>query len=648
MSAAIATEKILARVLIVEDEAVVALDLSQRLTTLGYGVAGIADSGESAVMSAARERPDVILMDIRLQGEMDGIDAAHRIREANDVPVIYVTSYTDDTTVQRAVKTEPLGYLIKPFTDQELRTTIEVALYRHSMEAKIREHRAWLDSVLHSIADAVIATDERGSVRLLNPVAAQLTGWDEAEALGRPFGEIVMLAGANSHEPVDPLATVLHSHSAVNMDRFILQRRDGAEITIENSTATVARDNVIAGGIFVFRDVTKRLRAEMELQQEQRMDALSRLASGVALEFNNLLTVILCSASDATKKWGDTPALREEFGRIARAARSAASLTQTLLNLGRGQLLNSRLFDVNEILLDVSHMMNGVLGPRVKFQMETLAQRACVRADPEQLQRAIIDILLHVRDALHNSGEVLVRTGNGKLPERPDGAPGADAVTITITDNGVGLAPELKSRIFEPFVTATSTAGKRQEGLGLASAYGIVAQIGGSIGVESEVGKGSTFTVLLPLYQKTEPVLAPDSASTAVRPEAHVLVVEEDPQVRDIEERILTTEGIQVRQASNGLHALAKFQSAPGEIDLVVTGILMSGMNGIELARQVLEIRPDLHILFISGHAEDSMKLAQFPPGAAAFLLKPFGSAELREAVSKLLAGPAVQRNAVH
>ena len=181
------------RIMIVEDEGIVVLDIRSNLQELGYEVAGVASSGEEAIEKVAEERPDLVLMDIRLQGRLDGIDAAGQIRARFDIPVVYLTAHADEATLQRAKLTEPFGYLLKPFEERELQTTIELALYRHKMERKLRESERWLATTLKSIGDAVIATDDYGHIKFMNPVAEALTGWSQADALDEEFQKVLEL-----------------------------------------------------------------------------------------------------------------------------------------------------------------------------------------------------------------------------------------------------------------------------------------------------------------------------------------------------------------------------------------------------------------------------------------------------------------------
>ncbi len=261
-----------ARILIVEDEPIVALDVQKRLQFLGYETPLVVPSGEDAVRGVQEVRPDIILMDIMLQGELDGIEAAQRIREQYNVPVIYLTAYADQDILNRAKITEPFGYILKPFEDRELQTCIEMALYKHSMDLKLLENERWHSTTLKSIGDAVISTDSKGMVRLFNPVAEKLTGLSHRKALGRPFIEAVRLLSEHDGEPMeDVVALALKKQLWNNDTSLLLEAADGKQRPVDLTISTIdgARSHV-SGVVLVIRDISDARKAEEELRQSLR------------------------------------------------------------------------------------------------------------------------------------------------------------------------------------------------------------------------------------------------------------------------------------------------------------------------------------------------------------------------------------------
>ena len=225
------------KILIVEDEAIVAADLAVKLEKLGYGVAGVATQGGEAVEMALNSRPHLVLMDIQLEGGLDGIQAAEVVRGQYDVPVIYLTAHSDPGTLARAKLTGPSGYILKPFEERDLATQIELALYKHQAERKLREQREWLRVTLRSIGDAVIATDAQGRITFMNPVAEFVTSWSVAEAVGKPLREVFRIVNEYTRTTVDdPVAKVLQTGLIVGLaNHTILLRRDGTEVPIDDS-----------------------------------------------------------------------------------------------------------------------------------------------------------------------------------------------------------------------------------------------------------------------------------------------------------------------------------------------------------------------------------------------------------------------------
>ena len=261
-----------ARILVVEDESLLAEDIQERLKIFGYGASAIAHSGEEALAAAASACPDLVLMDIRLKGEMDGIETARLFRERFNVPVIYLTGEANDATLERAKATEPLGYLLKPIEEKSLYSTIEIALYKHRMDRRLRRIERWFATTLKSIGDAVMVTDTQGRVTFMNPIAEKLTGWKSAEAAGRPLTEVYQNVNAETREPLDSLVpqALLEGVVAGPTSRAVLISRNGTETPIDDSAAPV-RDNAghITGVVLTFRDVSERQRVEQALQESE-------------------------------------------------------------------------------------------------------------------------------------------------------------------------------------------------------------------------------------------------------------------------------------------------------------------------------------------------------------------------------------------
>ncbi|MDP2991277.1 MAG: response regulator, partial [Kiritimatiellota bacterium] len=330
---------------IVEDESIVAKDIQNSLTGMGYTVAGVVALGEEAVERAGELKPDLILMDVMLKGAMDGIEAAERIRREHSVPVIYLTAYTDDDTLRRAKVTEAFGYLLKPFEDRELRTTIEMALYKHTMERKLRESRKWLATTLRCISDAVIATDAAGCIQFMNTKAEIMAGWNSADAIGRKLADVFCLMQANEMALIENnLSAILETGVVVRPDTdAILISKDGRQVPIAHSVAPIRDDHgTILGVVASFRDVTEQKDAqarERQLQdrlfRSQRLESLGSLAGGVAHNLNNILGPMVNYPDLIVKNLPPDSALRQDLQIIKNSACKAVDIIRDLLTLGR-------------------------------------------------------------------------------------------------------------------------------------------------------------------------------------------------------------------------------------------------------------------------------------------------------------------------
>jgi PAS domain S-box-containing protein len=258
-----------ARIMVVEDEAVISMEIQDRLARMGHSVCGTAASGAEAVSVATANHPDLILMDVQLRGDVDGVETARKIRSRIEVPVIYLTAFADDRTVERARETEPYGYLIKPFSEKELFAAIEMALYKHSMEARLRESQRQFATTVRCIADCVIVTDTDMKITLMNPSAQSVTGWKEDEALGKRLDEVLKIVDERSLAPFEtPVADVLEKRVAMNLlAPVLLIRRNGEKVPVEDSAAPMIDDSGrLTGAVMVFRDITERKRAEAAIK----------------------------------------------------------------------------------------------------------------------------------------------------------------------------------------------------------------------------------------------------------------------------------------------------------------------------------------------------------------------------------------------
>ena len=363
-------------IMIVDDEIIIARELESRLRKLGYDVPGIAASGKEAIHLAEATAPDLVLMDIVLKGEIDGIEAATEIRKQRSVPVIYLTAYTDETTLRRARITEPFGYIVKPFSERELRANIEMALYKHNMDQRLRENEQWLAAALGSIGDGVIATDVRGRVRFMNRVAQQLTGWPQEDVINRDVREVFLIIEAKTGQPVkNPGFDAMEKgEPAILAIDTILVDRTGAALPIDDCAAPI-RDvtGEVSGSVIVFRDISERRRLEEHLRQAQKMEAIGQLAGGIAHDFNNIMTIITGFSEILLTQDGLADEQQELVRNIHEAGMRASSLTQQIMAFSRNQMLVPRVLNLNKFIHDISSMVRRLLGSSIEFVIDSSA-----------------------------------------------------------------------------------------------------------------------------------------------------------------------------------------------------------------------------------------------------------------------------------
>ncbi len=310
------------RIMVVEDESIIAMDIRRMLEAQGYSVPATASSGEEAIAQASKVKPDLILMDIVLKGEMDGIEAAEEIRAGLGTPIIYLTAYADDETLQRARVTEPFGYLVKPFEARELRSAIEMALYKAATERELKENRQWLITTINSIGNGLIATDTDGTVIFMNHAAESLTGWTQAEASGKDVAEVFVTSDRPGAE--DPVRSALRDGVRIPLDdQTVLTARDGREIPVDGNAAPIVADTgSVIGVVLAFRDITEQKAVEEELRKyREHLEELVRERTAELEQANQqlqqLLQYIEITERKAVEEWLDVASEGEPHGAFA-------------------------------------------------------------------------------------------------------------------------------------------------------------------------------------------------------------------------------------------------------------------------------------------------------------------------------------------
>ncbi len=633
-------------VLVVEDDRLIAAGLAKRLRVLGYTTVGQASSGSEGISTAQLLRPDLVLMDIHLGLGMDGVEAARRIREELDIPVVFLTAHSDKATLHRAKISGPHGYVLKPYEDRDLQTAIEIALHRHTMDRQVRESEQWLSATLNSIGDGVIATNAAGQVRFMNPLAERLTGWTQGEATGRDVESIFHIVHEHTRDPVvNPALDALALGTAVTLaPDTVLIARDGGERPIDDSAAPIrARNGEVAGGVLVFRDVSDRRELETSLRQAQKMEAIGRLAGGIAHDFNNIMTVITGFSEMLLAEDGSEEDRRSYAQHIHQAGRRAATLTQQIMAFSRKQVLRPELISVNVAVQEMGAMVKRLIGSDIEFTLDLAGDVPAIMVDPAQLGQILLNLAVNARDAMPRGGTLSIGTSQFVRPTA-DGMdfreiPPGHYVLLTVSDTGVGMSPTVIKNIFEPFFTTKAIG--QGTGLGLSTVYGIVKQSQGHISVESEEGLGTTFRLYFPAAGSADVSPHPVTPRNTERGAGRVLLVEDDAVVRRLTARVLTQAGYQVVEASNGEEGLRMAQEASPPFDLLLTDLVMPKMSGAELASALRTERPSMPVVFMSGYADEVIQRQLVDETSLpAILAKPYSidalRAVVRDAIRKL------------
>jgi signal transduction histidine kinase len=533
------------KIVVVEDERIVAFHLKRQLTKLGYEVSAIAASGDRALQQVNELRPDVVLMDIHIEGDIDGIETAGLIPVELQIPVIYLTAFSDDDTLARARATTPYGYLLKPFTERELHATIQMVLARRSADMASRDAERRLErQVVERTADLVAANRE-----------------------------------------------------------------------LEEQTAV-------------------RLKAERQLAQVQKIEAVGQLTGGVAHEMNNVLMVITGCLDRIGADPDDTKRVISSVESANNAVERGARLIRQLLMFSRRQVMFPKVTDPNTLIEEFELLMARGTPENIELTTRLAPDVGHCHIDPAEFLAAILNLVLNARDAISGHGRIFVETENVLVgPERTaaneDAAPGS-YVVVTVTDTGSGIPPDILSRVFEPFFT-TKEVGKGT-GLGLSQVYGFAKASGGYVVVDSEIGLGTTVRLYMPRSgeRQVDPEAAnPRGPSPATTGAETVLIVEDDESLLAITSANLADRGYRLLLAPNAAAALSMLEGSE-PIDIMFSDVVLPGaMNGMQLALAARRLRPTMKVLLTSGYAAAALAAQQGFDETIPLLQKPYRIAEV-------------------
>jgi two-component system, cell cycle sensor histidine kinase and response regulator CckA len=519
---------------------------------------------------------------------------------------------------------------------------LHAILQRESDEA-IRTREARLQGIISSAMDAIISVDEQQRIVVFNAAAEKMFLCNAAEALGSSFGRFTPEAfGKMYRECIGGFElSGINAQSMSSLEVLTARRLNGEEFPIE---ATVSQVEVAGQKLFtiILRDITERKRAEsleQQLQQANKMEALGRLAGGVAHDFNTLLNIMLGYSELLLSELPQGDRRRERAEQIEKSAQTGALLTKQLLAFSRKQPIAPKVSDLNQMVKDLEPMLRRLMREDIELEVHYSAEICPVKVDLSQMQQLVLNLAANARDAMPSGGNVTIDVQSVELDEtythqHPSMAPGRYEMLV-VSDSGVGMDRETVAHIFEPFFT-TKALGKGT-GLGLATVSGIVKQNGGDIRVDSEPGIGSIFRVYLPrsaeAVERTERVRqSPQKLSG----NETILLVEDSAPLRKLTRELLSREGYVILEAVDGVDALKVSEQHPGRISLLITDIVMPRMRGTELAIHITAQRPDIAIVYLSGYIEDAVARLS-DSRRIAILEKPYTSDTLLRTVRQSL-----------
>ena len=537
---------------------------------------------------------------------------------------------------------DEIGRLARVFNDMSDRVS-------HLYET-LQRSEAQFRSLIENVSDFIAVLQADGTIRYASP------SFEREAGEGEPVEgqNIIDLATEEDRPEVEKLLAEVQANrlpgapDAARIDsEFRIRQRGGGARILEVSATNLLKHPAVNGIVVNARDVTERRKLEEQLMRAQRMEAIGTLSGGVAHDFNNILTVILGHTEVLLHAFEASPAEFDHLKSIDEASRRASALTRQLLAFSRKQVLQPNIFNQNSLIVDLDKMLRRLISEDIELQTVTDPQLGATRADPGQIEQVVLNLVVNARDAVKSGGRITIETANVTLDEDyvrdHTGARPGPHVMLAVSDTGSGIDPDVLPHIFEPFFT-TKEVGKGT-GLGLSTVYGIVKQSGGNVGVYTHLGRGTTFKVYLPRVNEPEPEPEPSAAEpprqVVTTGAETVMLVEDESALRELIKIALTGGGFTVLDVSSPTDALALSRRHTGPLQLLLTDVIMPGMDGPALAKQVQKERPDIKVLFMSGYATNFIMHDGVVDPGTNFLEKPFHPRTLLNKVREVLdSGP--------
>ena len=641
-------------ILIVEDDWVLSAHLQNVLTGYGYNVMEPVMSGEEAILSVAARQPDLILMDIELSGEISGITASRHIGAVADIPVIFLSNHSEDAFVQEAKTASPYGYLVKPVFDRELAVAIEMVLYRHKLNQRLKESEERFRNLFQNVTSvAVQGYSADGSTLYWNQASENLYGYTAQEAIGRNLLDLIIPPEMRV-DVERAIQQMANTGQGIPASELSLMRKDGSRVAVF-STHIVLQSPRRGPELFCLDiDLTERKKAEKERatleaqnRQLQKAESLGCMAGAIAHHFNNMLAVSIGNLELAIMDLPPGSDVLENLTQAMKTSLKAAEVSGLMLTyLGQTPGKHEPLDISGTCHLGLS-MLRAVIPNRVIVETELPSPGPTIRANANQMHQVLTNLITNVLESIDdNVGTIrlIIKTvSSADIPAlhcfpidyQPLSIPYA---CMEVTDTGCGISDKNIEKIFDPFFT-TKLASR---GMGLPVVLGIVRAHNGAVSVESEPGRGSVFRVFLPVSTEEislqqEKIVPAQKSAGSLKGGGTVLLIEDEEQVREMAGIMLSRLGYTVLEAKDGVEAMEIFQQHQDEIRCVLSDLTMPRMDGWETLVALRKLSPDIPVILSSGYDEARVMAGEHPERPNAFLGKPYQLKGLSDTIRRVL-----------
>jgi PAS domain S-box-containing protein len=637
-----------------------------------------AEDGESAIRRADYARPDLILLDVMMPG-IDGYETCRRLKSkesTKEIPVIFMTALAETGHKVKGLEAGAVDYITKPFQREELLARIAVHLNNRELTKRLQEAKELLETrveertaelaqtinVLHDeimehkraeeervrlataieqAAEAVFIADAQWCITYVNPAFERMNGYSRDEVIG--LNTRFLRSDTHDREFFRQLRETLRRDN-VWAGLITTRKKDGSSYEADTTISTVRDTNgAIINYVTIHRDVTRELRLERELRQSQKMEAIGTLAGGIAHDFNNILTAIIGYTDMAQRKLAKNEAPDHDLERVQEASARAKDLVNRILTFSRQSEQERKPVEVASIVEEVLRFLRSSLPTTIEIKQHISpdSRHDIILADPTQIHQVLMNLGTNAAHAMRDQGGVLsvsmseIDADAPLIALHPDLRPGP-CVRLTVGDTGHGMDKSIKERIFEPYFT-TKKVGEGT-GMGLAVVQGIIKNHGGAIGVYSERGQGTTFHIFLPKFEGT---VVPQAVAAEVPSGGteRILFVDDEVMLVELGQELLESLGYAVTAALNSRDALNLFCSDPHAFDLVITDMTMPGLDGKELAGEILAVSPDIPIILCTGFSEQINEKQAKETGIRELVMKPYTSNSLNKIIRRVLAG---------